>query len=410
MPGSPRPALGEKRLRRASARRRAGLRVSRALARSEYPDEIKAARAIGSCSESVLWAVLPCKCPESSRRVVSRVMCHDRLCGTCAAERARRLARGVEDRIDGRTKTVPGTRAVFLTLTIRNTPEISGETVSQMWGWFRQLRRRKIWQGVDGAAASLEFTNRGRGWHPHLHAVLVVAPGAWLADQSEWSREWGEITGGSVIVDIRPIRGSVGAACREVAKYAAKAPELEDDAAVTELWRAIRGRRLWATSGCLRGAAEADEAPEFAAEDGGVGICRTCGETAAPVLIRWRWDYHRAIYRESLEPPTMGVMGDRRSLWGEAQDTMPPRPPVPEPEITPGREFPWMRMVAKAFGVKALTATAWTDPGPWTVRAVQGPKGRDRYAATCNRCGWFGRQTWSQPEIARRFSAVVHEC
>ena len=399
------------RIRRASSRRRAGLRVARALARSELPGEQRLAAAMTDCAQTVLWAVRPCRCSSPARRIIGRVTCQDRLCGTCAADRARRLAANIEAKLKGHLEGAPGTRAVFLTLTIRNTPEISTETVTNLWLCFRALRRRAIWRGVTGSAASMEFTNRGAGWHPHIHSILTVAPGAWLPDQRAWSEAWGEITGGSVIVDIRPIRGELAAACREVAKYAAKAPELESDADILALHRAIHGRRLWATTGALRGISEDDEPAEFAASEDVTGSCPSCGETAAPVLVRWRWDWRRARYREELAPPIVATEGDKRALWGEGVDPWPPRPRPPDlPPPDPGaRENALARMVFNAFGRRTRNEAPLAPVGNIMARAVEG-KTADRYLGVCRGCGWSTAGSFSTPAIAESFGLTVHAC
>lgn len=44
---------------------------------------------------------------------------------------------------------------------------------------FRRLRRLKLWKdNVKGGCYGLEVTNKGNGWHPHLH---IVADCQWLA-------------------------------------------------------------------------------------------------------------------------------------------------------------------------------------------------------------------------------------
>lgn len=402
---------GERRIRRASARRRAGLRVASALRRSDRPRDVELGEEMAACAERVLWAVRPCACAVPDRRIIGRMTCHNRLCGTCAAERARRLAAALQERVEAELAERPGTRAVFLTLTIRNTPEISAETISQLWAWFRQLRKRKEWRGVTGSGAGMEFTNRGRGWHPHLHALLTVAPGAWLPDQARWSEAWAEVTGGSVIVDIRPIRGDLSKACAEVAKYAAKAPELESDADILALHRAISGRRLWATTGILRGVEDAEDVPEFAPAEDVTGACPSCGVVAAPVFELWRWDWKRRRYSSSPAPPVVGVEGDRRALWGERADVLPPRPDPGDIGLyppDPDRESAVARMVAKAFGPMTRNMAPAAPVGRFSAIPVEG-KARDRYRARCA-CGWLTAGSFSTPGIALSFGAVAHSC
>lgn len=301
-------------IRRRSERRRQGLRLAAALQLSERPEERAKAKAVGECAAYVRWAVRPCACPVPARKLIAWETCKDRLCGTCAAQRARRLAAGVEAAV----AAAPGGRLVFLTLTVRSEPEISGDTVSQMWRWFRQLRRTSLWSGVAASAASLEFTVGPQGWHPHIHVLASVAPGAWLPEQREWSERWAEINGGSPVVDIRPVRGDVASAAREVAKYAAKGSSLKTPGDLLALHRAIFGRRLWLTTGAWRGVSEQEPAAEpFADHEDGTGTCPDCGVTAAPITAIWVWNWLTGCYNEHQErrPP-----GDPRALWGETPD------------------------------------------------------------------------------------------
>lgn len=385
--------------------------MAAALRRSDRPREVELGEQMQLCSERVLWALRPCACAVPDRRIIGRITCHNRLCGTCAAERARRLAAALQSRVEEELTERPGTRAVFLTLTIRNTSEISGETVTELWKWFRQLRKRREWRGVTGCGTGLEFTNRGRGWHPHLHSLLTVAPGAWLPDQERWSEAWAQITGGSVIVDIRPIRGDLAKACAEVAKYAAKAPELEESEDILALHRAISGRRLWATTGVLRGVEESEDPPEFAAADDFTGACQRCGVEAAPIFEMWRWDWQRRRYQCSPAPPIVGVSGDRRALWGERAEVLPPRPDPGDISFGPPaaeRESAVARMVARAFGPMTRNMAPVSDRGGFSAVPVEG-KRADRFRARCV-CGWQTAGSFSTPGIALSFGAVAHEC
>lgn len=65
----------------------------------------------------------------------------------------------------------------FLTLTIANSPD--PESVRKLRKDWAKMRRRKIIAGkVSGGIAAIEVTNKGKGWHPHLHAII---DSKWLA-------------------------------------------------------------------------------------------------------------------------------------------------------------------------------------------------------------------------------------
>lgn len=66
---------------------------------------------------------------------------------------------------------------LFLTLTQPNSDD--PEQVRHLRRSFGKLRHRKLWTSrTTGGVAAIEVTNAGRGWHPHLHAVIDCE---WLA-------------------------------------------------------------------------------------------------------------------------------------------------------------------------------------------------------------------------------------
>jgi len=106
---------------------------------------------------------------------------------------------------------------------------------------------------IKGAVGSYEFTEKGNGWHPHVHIIALVDPSN-LLNQETLSKEWLKITGDSFIVDVRPIgdpddpiSGFV-----EVFKYALKFSDLsyqqQIHAALT-----LQKRRLLFSIGLFRG-------------------------------------------------------------------------------------------------------------------------------------------------------------
>ena len=53
---------------------------------------------------------------------------------------------------------------------------------------------------AHGIVYAVEITNRGRGWHPHIHMVALVDE--WI-DRKKLSQQWEAITVDSKIVDVR---------------------------------------------------------------------------------------------------------------------------------------------------------------------------------------------------------------
>ena len=123
--------------------------------------------------------VLRSRCCGSARLGWTR--CKNKWCPTCArsiaAERSERLRQVVE------TFQWP----LFATFTMRNTDDLGAEPVRALrraWGRFRRMKCCSL---VKGGVASIEVTNIGNGWHPHLHAVLDAV---WLGPSRTKPAKW----------------------------------------------------------------------------------------------------------------------------------------------------------------------------------------------------------------------------
>lgn len=179
---------------------------------------------------------------------------------------------------------------LFVTLTVPNSRDV--ESIRALRRSFGKLRARKTWkEKVTGGVAAIEVTNRGRGWHPHLHAVIdcrwlsVTVPAPAPTDSKEriaekclWAKRelqevWGGCTGaGSPVVHTKRARGAT--ITEEVTKYAMKGSELVAcREPVGDLIRALQLTRLVTTFGNLYGRAR-----EFD-DDPGEGVeCKDCGK------------------------------------------------------------------------------------------------------------------------------------
>lgn len=173
--------------------------------------------------------------------------CHQRFCLPCANERSRAIAINVLDRL-GRQ------RARFLTLTIRSTTETLAELLDKLTSSFARLRRRALWRKrVTGGVSFIElkWIDPLQRWNVHLHAVIQ---GRYI-EQGHLSKAWKQITGDSIIVDIRAIKDN-RTVTRYVTKYACKplhSSVLHDDCRLREAMTALKGRRLATTFGDWRG-------------------------------------------------------------------------------------------------------------------------------------------------------------
>lgn len=166
---------------------------------------------------------------------------------------------------------------LFVTLTVPNTPDVEGLVrLKKSWNKFR--KRKLIRDRVTSGVVGFEVTNKGNGWHPHIHCLLDCR---WLslfvpepnrrdnreekerkckAAAEELGRIWSECCGipfSSVLVR----RGDADALV-EVLKYSCKGSELiECEDRVTDLIRLMQGMRLMTTFGEIRKMIK-DEDPE----------------------------------------------------------------------------------------------------------------------------------------------------
>ena len=108
---------------------------------------------------------------------------------------------------------------------------------------------------------SYEVTNKGNGWHPHIHMIALLDD---YIDQGKLSREWEAITKDSKIVDIRKITSKTGGnldisdALLEVFKYAVKFHDLDLEL-TWEAYRTLKGKRLLGSFGTLYGSTSEPE-------------------------------------------------------------------------------------------------------------------------------------------------------
>ena len=155
----------------------------------------------------------------------------------------------------------PELKPYLLTLTVKNGPDLE-ERQAHLTRSLRKLmdRRRYFNAGIrgapwtelckaQGAVYTLELTNKGNGWHPHAHMIVLAAS---EPCQEALSAEWHRITGDSFIVDCRPITGDPSEGFMEVFKYAVKFSDLS----LEDNWQAaqvLKGKRLLNSFGLFRG-------------------------------------------------------------------------------------------------------------------------------------------------------------
>lgn len=135
-------------------------------------------------------------CSHCGRPLKVRLSCGDRTCPKC---RKKWFGYHFKTLLD----CISEWKAVyFLTLTVRNIPDQSfgRHDVKAIRDWFGTFRRR--FKSILGGFYVVQATNRGKGWHLHLHVLYdgVFMPKNIIADA------WTEISGGSYIVDIKLVQ------------------------------------------------------------------------------------------------------------------------------------------------------------------------------------------------------------
>ena len=115
------------------------------------------------------------------------------------------------------SKIILNSNQFFITLTIKNGDDL-GERFNHLMSNFKTMQKaRRDWLNrgtghnelckAHGIIYAVEITNRGRGWHPHIHMVALVDD--WI-DGKKLSQQWEAITGDSKIVDVRRLKPSKG--------------------------------------------------------------------------------------------------------------------------------------------------------------------------------------------------------
>lgn len=190
-------------------------------------------------------------------RLSGAIFCKQHLlCPLCAIRRGAKALKAYLDVWQTVAKASPALKLHLVTLTVRNGPDLEERFQHLSKAYRLLLKRRQIARAqsclreVAGGVATYELTNKGNGWHPHVHMLVAsVEP----IDQQQLRDEWEAITGDSFMCDVREIEQTdlVGGFC-EVFKYAVKFGDL-DHATNWEAYLYLRGRRLLTSFGCFRG-------------------------------------------------------------------------------------------------------------------------------------------------------------
>lgn len=236
-----------------------------------------------------------------------RVMhCQDRLCPSCAARRAGRLADRWSKAI-GAFQAVEPVHSYFVTLT-----HVDTDTLQEFKCYSRAKRlifRHPFWKryGLAGGIAAAECKvgkNSGK-WHMHWHCLVFTRQAVPLIETGshagEWQNEvnqqlseaWQSVTEDSFIVKGQAWLGNA----QELLKYVCKAAGQLPDEKLVELARWSKGKRFLSTFGkcynspVIREALQACD-DEDKDEPGGLHQCECgCREFECQVM-RWNGSHY----------------------------------------------------------------------------------------------------------------------
>jgi plasmid rolling circle replication initiator protein Rep len=203
---------------------------------------------------------------DQTRLVAAKTCKKHLLCPFCAGRRAAKYVEKGISKVNEVLSQNKALKPVLITLTVKNGSSLP-ERFSHLKNAFRTLQKRRrdylnVGRGflefakVEGGIYAYEVTNKGQGWHPHIHIFAFLND--WV-NQAQFSKEWESITGDSKIVDIRRIKPKLNAgglgidtAMLEVVKYSMKF----SDMSLEDTWYAftvLQSKRLLGSFGNLHG-------------------------------------------------------------------------------------------------------------------------------------------------------------
>lgn len=175
-------------------------------------------------------------------------------------------------------------------LTVRNIPEILPGHVDELRKWFTALRRRKFARGWRGGFYSIQVTNKGNGWHLHIHAIIDAN---WI-DKAGLALSWDSIThGAGRIVEAKDARDHTY--LDRVTNYVAQGQQIArwETRLLLQFLDAFTGKRTFGVFGGLY-AARTEFAEFIATIKAGRKVCE-CGCKLAIYYSEADWILHEAV-------------------------------------------------------------------------------------------------------------------
>lgn len=242
------------------------------------PDLVKVGNEVKSCGS---WLLFRHFFTVGKFRLIGGITCDKHLlCLLCAIRRAAGQLAAYMEKVNFIFQERRDLKLCLITLTVVNGDDLSERFLHLVNGVKTLMQRRRyivngvrakhtVLTAVQGAVWTFEVTNKGNGWHPHVHILAMVDKSIDLgivdqatkkktdfgAFQNALIEEWKDICGDSKIVDVREVdkegEGRIGAFC-EVFKYALKSNDMKVPDQV-EAWECLKGKRLIGSCGLLFG-------------------------------------------------------------------------------------------------------------------------------------------------------------
>ncbi len=182
-----------------------------------------------SCGE---WITLRHYYSVDQLRLIAANFCQQsKLCPLCAIRRGSRNMAVYLERYAFIKAQKPTLQPFLVTLTVKNGLDLL-ERIKHLKTAVRRCidaRRQAltgnksghtIFKEFSAGIGAFEITNTGKGWHPHVHFIILAET---MPDQERLSREWLKRTKDSYIVDVRAIdQVNPASGFCEVFKYAMK--------------------------------------------------------------------------------------------------------------------------------------------------------------------------------------------
>ena len=225
----------------------------------------KAAALLASCGNYLLFRNYY---TVSKVRLHSASFCKQHLiCPLCAIRRGAKSLKAYSDRFKLLNAQNPNWRLSMITLTIKNGDDLAErfkhlqKAVQRVFerrrDWLKKGRGLTEWRKVHGYVGTYEFTNKGNGWHPHAHIMVLHSESF---DYKALKTEWFEITGDSHVLNVTAANHPKEPELDflEVFKYAVKFSDLSPEDNI-RAWEILQGRRLLFSGGAFRGVVVPDD-------------------------------------------------------------------------------------------------------------------------------------------------------